>query len=198
MEKLILLRGATSVVEFDFSAFEFYDEGFCQFVMKRKINDDVICRLDFEERKKYYVTFKDEFTAGLDRDEYRFDIMLMLEDERYRQYYTSDIFVEDVVNKYVGVIDNNAIEIAEAVADDVEITQTIKVTSSNVIIVKSKMQEKNVIPNEVQQVVLPDSEFTGLSKVIVEGIPQDYVKANVENETLMLNRATVVEDGVIL
>ena len=39
-----------------------------------------------------------------------------------------------------------------------------------------KSQEKTVIPSREQQIVLPDKEYTSLSKVTIESIPSDYIK----------------------
>ena len=58
LEALTLSRGATNVVEFDFSEFDFYDNSYCQFAIKRKNGDKVICKIDFNNSKKYYVIFK--------------------------------------------------------------------------------------------------------------------------------------------
>lgn len=184
LEKIVLLKGATSVIEFDFTGLNMPEDSTCQFVMKKKINDDVICKLEFKESKKYYVMFRDEFTAGLDRTEYRYDIMLMVEDERYRQSYTSDIVVEKVVNEYTGPINNEAVEIIADSVEDVEVSQSVKITNTNVIIVKSKMQEKNVIPTKEKQVITPDLDFTGLSKVNVEKIPDEYVIPVLQDKTI--------------
>lgn len=60
------------------------------------------------------------------------------------------------------------------------------------------MQEKEVIPTEEQQIVLPEENFGGLSKVIVQPIPSEYVIATVENETLMLRGSSVVEEELVL
>ena len=184
LEKIVLSKGATSVIEFDFTGLNMPEDSTCQFVMKKKINDDVICKLEFKESKKYYVIFRDEFTAGLDRMEYRYDIMLMVEDERYRQSYTSDIVVEKVVNEYTGPINNEAVEIITDSVEDVEVSQSVKITNTNVIIVKSKMQEKNVIPTKEKQVITPDLDFTGLSKVNVEKIPDEYVIPVLQDKTI--------------
>ena len=39
-----------------------------------------------------------------------------------------------------------------------------------------KSQEKIVTPSQEQQIVIPDEDYTSLSKVIVESIPGDYIK----------------------
>ena len=42
-------------------------------------------------------------------------------------------------------------------------------------IVLANMQEKKVIPTKEIQEILPDKEYDGLSKVIVDKIPNEYI-----------------------
>ena len=53
----------------------------------------------------------------------------------------------------------------------------LKIKLSNIIprIVLAKMQEKEVVPTKEIQEILPDKNFDGLSKVIVDKIPDEYV-----------------------
>ncbi|MBE6156967.1 MAG: BspA family leucine-rich repeat surface protein [Firmicutes bacterium] len=185
LETLKLYRGATSVIEFDFSEFEFENNGYCQLTIKKKYNDDIIFQHDFEKSIKYYVTFKDEFTSGLDDDKYKYDIMYMLNDERYPQCSISDIIIDKVVNNYVGNFDENAVQVTEILAEGVEITQSIKVTTANVIITDANLQEKNVTPSLEDQIILSEEGFDGLSKVIVEGV-------NLETKTVSPNTNTQI------
>ena len=116
LETLKLFRGATSVIELDFSEFEFEDNSCCQLTIKKKYNDDIIFQCDFNKSIKYYVTFKDEFTAGLDDDKYKYDIMYMLNEERYPQCSISDIVIDGVVNSYEGEFDTDAVHVTEVLA----------------------------------------------------------------------------------
>ena len=102
LKKIELFRGATSEIEFDFTGFNFMGGGYCQFVMKKMDNDTVIKTIDFKEPKKYIEIFNDEFTATLEENEYRYDIMYMINDERYPQCKPSKIKVSEVVNEYTG------------------------------------------------------------------------------------------------
>lgn len=210
LETLTLSRGATNVIEFDFNQFQFIDNSYCQFMIKKKNSDEVICKINFNKSKKYYVTFKDEFTVCLCDEYYQYDIMYMINDERYRQCLISDVKVEGVVNSYDGIFDKNAIEVAESIKDDVPLNQSIKVFNVQDIIVNSITQEKVVQPAVEEQIILPDIEYNalskvtispvvlevktvtptkmeqiinadeglGLSKVIVESIPNDYIIPN--------------------
>jgi len=175
LEALTLSRGATNVVEFDFSEFDFYNNSYCQFAIKRKNGDKVICKIDFNNSKKYYVIFKDEFTSCLHEQKYEYDIMYMINDERYPQCLISEIEVNGVVNNYDGEIDLKAIEVKEALVDEAIFTQTIKVKNVNNIIVNSLNQEKVVQPTTDEQVILPDENYDGLSKVTIKSIPSEYI-----------------------
>jgi hypothetical protein len=42
----------------------------------------------------------------------------------------------------------------------------------------NKLQSKVVTPTEEEQVIIPDDGFGGLSEVVVEAIPYDYVIPN--------------------
>ena len=102
LKKIELFRGATSEVEFDLTGFNFAGSGYCKFVMKKMDDDKPIKTFDFKEPKKYIEIFTDEFTATLDEPEYRYDIMYMVNDERYPQCKPSKIKVSEVVNEYTG------------------------------------------------------------------------------------------------
>ena len=97
---ITLYRGATCEVTFDFSDFDFSNGGYCQFVMKQTYSDKKIKSINFDESKKYIVVFNDDFTVNLSNHEYKYDIMYMINDERYPQCKTSKIVVEEVVNEY--------------------------------------------------------------------------------------------------
>ena len=102
LETLKLFRGATSEINFDFTGFVFVENSKCVFTMKPLYNDEVIKKIEFTESKLYTITFTDEFTATLDNDKYRYDIMYMINDERYPQCLPSKIEVSEVVNEYTG------------------------------------------------------------------------------------------------
>ena len=62
-------------------------------------------------------------------------------------------------------------------------TQEIKVTNAQTISINAKLQEKNIIPSLEKQDVLPDENYNGLSKVVVEAI-------SLENKTVYPNKDT--------
>lgn len=182
LETLKLYRGATSVIELDFTGFTFENNSYCQLTIKKKYNDDIVFQHDFDKPIKYYVTFKDEFTASLDDDKYKYDIMYMLNEERYPQCSISDIVIDEVVNEYKGEFNAEAVQVTEVLSEGAEVTQTIKVTTSNVIIASSNLQERTVIPTKEEQIVLAEDGFDGMSKVVVEAIPNQYVIPNLQEK----------------
>lgn len=190
LEKLKLYRGATSVIELDFTGFTFENNSYCQLTIKKKYNDDIVFQHDFDKPIKYYVTFKDEFTASLDDDKYKYDIMYMLDDERYPQCLISDIIIDEVVNNYKGEFNAEAVQITEVLEEGAEITQSIKVTTSNVIIASSNLQERTVTPTKEEQVVLAEDGFDGMSKVVVEAIPNQYVIPNLQEKETRITAPT--------
>lgn len=99
LDTLILYSGATSEVEFDFSEFEFEENSKLLLTIK-DISNNVVFQKNFSESKKYTVVFKDEFTATLNCSEYWYDIMYLINDERYPQCYPSRIIVNKVVGAY--------------------------------------------------------------------------------------------------
>ena len=99
LDTIRLYRGATSEIEFDFTGFQFADNK-CVFTMKPLYNDESIKQIEFNEAKVYNVIFSDEFTATLEDDEYRYDIMHIVGEERYPQCLPSKIEVSEVVNEY--------------------------------------------------------------------------------------------------
>lgn len=172
---LKLYRGATSVIELDFNGFVFAENSKCQLTIEKKYNNDVIYQHDFDKPIKYYVTFKDEFTANLDDDKYKYDIMYMLNDERYPQCEISDIYMEEVINNYNGEVNPDAVEVTEVLTDGVEVNDTIKINNSNIVIINSKLQELSITPSKEEQVITPNEDYDGFSKVIVDPIPNEYI-----------------------
>ena len=102
LDVIILYAGATSEVEFDFSEFEFEKNGELLFTIK-DFDNNIVFQKKFSESKKYTLVFKDEFTASLNYSEYRYDIMYLINDERYPQCAPSKI----IVNKVVGAYESN-------------------------------------------------------------------------------------------
>lgn len=96
---LYFYRGATSSIQFDFTNFDFGD-GKCVFTISSICKEDKLLQLEFTENIKYSVVIPDEFTATLKDNQYLYNIMYVLGDERYPQCADSDIIVRNVVNPY--------------------------------------------------------------------------------------------------
>ncbi len=97
---ITMYRGATSEVIFDFSEFDFSNGGHCEFVIKELYSDKIIKKVEFDEAREYKVMFCDDFTINLTKKEYRYDIMYLINDERFPQCKPSKVIVEEVVNGY--------------------------------------------------------------------------------------------------
>lgn len=96
---LYIYRGATSTIEFDFSDFDF-DGGKCVFTISNICKKTKLFQYEFDEARKYNVILTDEFTATLTDNQYLYNLMLILDDERFPQCADSDIIVRNVVNSY--------------------------------------------------------------------------------------------------
>ena len=96
---LYLYRGATSSIEFDFSEFEFKG-GICIFTISNICKNTKLFQFDFDESKKYDIIIPEEFTATLTDNQYIYNIMYIIGNERYPQCADSDIIVRNVVNSY--------------------------------------------------------------------------------------------------
>ena len=96
---LYFYRGATSSVSFDFSNFNF-NGGKCVFTISKICTKDILYQIEFDESKKYIIVIPDEFTATLKDNQYLYNIMYIVGDERYPQCADSDIIVRNVVNAY--------------------------------------------------------------------------------------------------
>ena len=96
---LYFYRGATSSVSFDFTNFDFKG-GKCVFTISKICTKDVLYQIEFDESKKYIIVIPDEFTATLKDNQYLYNIMYIVGDERYPQCADSDIIVRNVVNAY--------------------------------------------------------------------------------------------------
>ena len=96
---LYFYRGATSYIEFDFTEFDF-NGGVCVFTISNICKKTKLFQFEFNESKKYTIVVPDEFTATLSDNQYVYNIMYILGDERYPECADSDIIVRNVVNSY--------------------------------------------------------------------------------------------------
>ncbi|MBO7079668.1 MAG: hypothetical protein J6W64_07665 [Bacilli bacterium] len=96
---LYLYRGATSSIEFDFTEFNF-NGGKCEFTISNICKKTKLFTFEFTESKKYIVVIPDEFTATLKDNQYVYNIMYLLGEERFPECADSDIIVRNVVNAY--------------------------------------------------------------------------------------------------
>lgn len=96
---LYLYRGATSSISFDFNNFDF-NGGKCVFTISKICTKDILYQVEFDESKKYIIVIPDEFTATLKDNQYLYNIMYIVGEERYPQCADSDIIVRNVVNAY--------------------------------------------------------------------------------------------------
>lgn len=96
---LYLYRGATSSIEFDFTEFDF-NGGICEFTISNICKNTNLFKFTFDESKKYTIIIPDEFTATLKDNQYLYNIMYILGNERYPECADSDIIVRNVVNSY--------------------------------------------------------------------------------------------------
>ena len=95
---LYLYRGATTSIEFDFSDFIFSSNGKCVFTISSICKKDKLLQFEFNESKKYTMIITDEFTSTLTENQYLYNIMYIVEDQRYPQCADSDVIVRSVVN----------------------------------------------------------------------------------------------------
>ena len=96
---LYFYRGATSAIEFDFSNFEFKG-GKCIFTISNICKNTKLFQYEFNKNTKYTIIIPDEFTATLKDNQYLYNIMYLIGNERYPQCDDSDIIVRNVVNSY--------------------------------------------------------------------------------------------------
>lgn len=95
---LYLYRGATSSIEFDFSKFIFAEASKCVFTISSIYEDDKLLQFEFNKSKKYTMIITDEFTSTLKDNQYLYNIMYIVGEEKYPQCADSDIIVRDIVN----------------------------------------------------------------------------------------------------
>lgn len=97
---LYLYRGASSSIDFDFTDFTFASGSKCVFTISNICKKDKLLQFEFTESKKYTMIITDEFTATLKDNAYTYNIMYIINDERFPQCADSDIIVRNVVNAY--------------------------------------------------------------------------------------------------
>lgn len=96
---LYLYRGATSSLKFDFTNFNF-NNGKCIFTISNICKNTKIFQFEFNESKEYYIIIPEELTAQLTDNQYLYNIMYEINNQRYPQCADSDIIVRNVVNAY--------------------------------------------------------------------------------------------------
>ena len=97
---LYFYRGATSAIEFDFTQFNFPEDSKCVFTISNLCGKTKLFQYEFTTDDTYTIIIPDEFTATLKENQYIYNIMLIVGDERYPQCADSDIIVRNVVNSY--------------------------------------------------------------------------------------------------
>lgn len=95
---LYLYRGATSSIEIDFSKFNFEANSKCEFTISSIYNDNILLKFSFNSNKKYTIIISDEFTKTLSDNKYRYNIMYIVNGNRFPQCADSDIIVKDIAN----------------------------------------------------------------------------------------------------
>lgn len=98
---LYLYRGASSSIDFDFTNFEF-NGGKCIFTISNLCKKENLLQFEFDKSQKYTMIITDEFTSKLKDNKYLYNIMYMINDDRFPQCADSDIIVRNVVNAYDG------------------------------------------------------------------------------------------------
>ena len=95
---LYLYRGASSSIEFDFTNFIFAGGSKCIFTISSLCKKDKLLQFEFNQSKKYTMIISDEFTSTLKDNQYLYNIMYIVGDEKYPQCADSDIIVRSIVN----------------------------------------------------------------------------------------------------
>ena len=95
---LYLYRGASSSIEFDFTNFNFISGSKCVFTISSICKEDKLLQFEFNQSKKYTMIISDEFTKTLKDNQYLYNIMYIVGDEKYPQCADSDIIVRSIVN----------------------------------------------------------------------------------------------------
>lgn len=94
---ITLYRGGTSTITFDFTDFNF-SNGTVELTIKRKINTNTLFTYEFDENKEYEVTFSSDFTSGLSYSDYLYDLVYIINSERYPLCIPSPIKVKGMIN----------------------------------------------------------------------------------------------------
>ena len=97
---LYLKRGGSASIDFDFSDFVFTESSKCVFTISNVCKSTNLLQLEFTESKKYTMILSDEFTSTLTDNKYLYNIVYIVNDERYPQCDDSDIIVRNMVNAY--------------------------------------------------------------------------------------------------
>ena len=97
---LYLYRGGSSSIDFDFSEFSFVNGSKCVFTISNLCKSNKLLQFEFTESKKYTMIISDEFTSTLKDNQYVYNIVYIVGDERYPQCSDSDIIVRNMVNAY--------------------------------------------------------------------------------------------------
>ena len=97
---LYLYRGASSSIDFDFSNFVFANNTKCVFTISPICKKENLLQFEFNQSQNYTMIISDEFTKNLTDNQYVYNIMYIVGDERYPQCADSDIIVRNVVNAY--------------------------------------------------------------------------------------------------
>ena len=95
---LYLYKGASSSVEFDFSNFKFASGSKCVFTISSLCKNDKLLQFEFYLPQKYTMIISDEFTSTLNDNQYLYNIMYIVGDNKYPQCADSDIIVRSIVN----------------------------------------------------------------------------------------------------
>lgn len=95
---LYLYRGATSSIEFDFTEFNFANNSKCIFTISPICKKENLLQFEFNQSRKYTMIITDKFTSTLKDNKYLYNIMYVVEDQRYPQCADSDIIVRSIVN----------------------------------------------------------------------------------------------------
>lgn len=93
-----LYQGATSMVEIDLSTFDLQGGTVVLTMRSKSGSKEVIKTWEFKTADKHTIVFTDEFTANLKLgNQYEYDVMWHLDDERFAQCEPSDINVSRTV-----------------------------------------------------------------------------------------------------
>lgn len=98
LRPLYLYRGGTSAINFDFGKFKFANNSKCVFTISSMYEDNKLLQFEFTRPVKYTMIISDEFTSKLKDNQYLYNIVYIIGDNKYPQCADSDIIVRDMVN----------------------------------------------------------------------------------------------------